>query len=83
MKRTENNCLGCKELGLPCLGNSCPNKTSEITYCDRCDRSVAEYHITGNDYCESCAEEYLKELFAELSIFEKADALDINLHTCE
>lgn len=83
MTKVESHCVGCKDMGLPCLGNSCPNKTAEVTYCDRCDRSVAECHFEGFDYCKDCAEEKLVELFSDLNIYEKAAALDINLCTCE
>lgn len=83
MKRTENNCVGCLDLGLPCFGNSCPNKETEITYCDRCERSVAEHHIAGNDYCSSCADEYMEEIFSELSLHDKAEALNIIIDVCE
>lgn len=83
MIKIESYCVGCKDMGLPCLGNSCPNRATAVTYCDSCDKTVAEYHITGNDYCKDCAEEHLGELFSKLSIYEKAYALDINIYTCE
>ena len=51
MKRTENECVDC---GLPCLGNSCPNRNVIRFYCDRCGEEAKLYHYNSEELCESC-----------------------------
>ncbi len=76
MKRTENHCVDC---GLPCLGRSCPYSHITVCYCDICGDEGAEYTIDGEDYCEECAKEYLKDTFNDLTLSEQAEALNIDL----
>ena len=76
MKRTENHCVDC---GLPCLGRSCPYSHVTVYYCDICGDEGAEYTIDGEDYCEECAKEYLKDTFNDLTISEQAEALNIDI----
>lgn len=42
----ENQCTGCADLGLPCLGRSCPNRKVQVFYCDN-KNCVASF--TGTD----------------------------------
>ncbi len=54
MKRVENECVGCKELGLYCLGNSCPNINVARFYCDECGEEGILYHYYDKELCENC-----------------------------
>lgn len=77
MREVENNCVDC---GLPCLGSSCPHRNAVFYYCDICGE-YAEYKIDGKDLCDKCAEEYLNEIFEDLSASEKAEALGLSYET--
>lgn len=81
MRKVIDNCVGCTDLGLPCMGNSCPNRKTYVEFCDECD-DHANYFIDGKSYCEDCATVYLSEIFNELEIDEKANVLDINIQRC-
>lgn len=54
MKRIENECVGCSSIGIPCLGNSCPNKNVVRFYCDKCgeERRLRKYN--GEELCQDC-----------------------------
>ena len=75
MRKVEDFCVNC---GLPCRGNACVYSNVTVYYCDECGKE-AEYIIDGKDYCEDCAKEYLQESYDELTMIEKANALDINI----
>ncbi|MCM1168063.1 MAG: hypothetical protein NC299_18180 [Lachnospiraceae bacterium] len=71
-----DECVCCSpEMG--CLGRSCPYVDVVVTICDRC-KEDAIYNINGEDFCETCAEEYLMELFQECSLKEQAKRLDVD-----
>lgn len=72
MKKTEINCVDC---GLPCLGDLCRNKPSIVHYCDECQTEIAITRMNDLDYCYSCATRYLQDLFEDLSLELKADAV--------
>lgn len=77
MIEVRDECVCCPpEMG--CLGRSCPYIDVEVTICDRC-REDAVYNIDGEDFCETCAEKYLTELFQELSLKEQAEILGVEL----
>lgn len=78
MRKIENDCVGCPE-GMGCLGSSCPYVNVLRYYCDECGSDNAEYTIDGTDLCESCAENYLLDLFNEMTINEKAEALGVDI----
>lgn len=75
----ENNCVGC---ALPCI--NCGRKHQEVVKCDtpNCDE-YAEYTIDGEDYCEECAKECLIEQFKDLSVYEMAELLKVNISRCK
>lgn len=75
-RRLENHCVDC---GLPCLGESCSYRNVSVDYCDRCGQEGTKYHIDGDDLCENCAEKRVREIFDDLSLFERAKAVDIEL----
>lgn len=78
MEIIEDNCVGCPpELG--CLGNSCPYRSVRVFICDTCQEENAEYKMDGSDFCESCANQYLNDLFNDLTVAEKAELLEIEL----
>lgn len=77
MRRIENHCVDC---GLPCLENSCPYRNVSVYYCDECGEEGAEYRIDNDDLCGGCVEQRIKEAFNELTLSEKAKAVDINLN---
>ena len=48
MKKVENECVGCMDLGLYCLGDSCPNKNIVHYYCDFCkEEDIRLYEYDG------------------------------------
>lgn len=54
MKKVEDECVGCTDLGLHCLGNRCPNKNVVRFYCDRCGNEGKLRHYNGEELCEEC-----------------------------
>lgn len=54
MKVTENECVGCTDLGLPCLGSSCSNRNVVRYYCDECGSEETLYNYEGYELCELC-----------------------------
>ena len=54
MKKIENECVGCKDCGLPCLGNSCPYRNVTRFYCDRCGNEDELYHYDQEELCIDC-----------------------------
>lgn len=79
MTKTESRCVDCQ---LPCIGSSCEYHRVNTVYCDSCDEK-ADYKMDGEDYCEECAKEYLQEQFDDLSISERAKALNIHIEEIE
>ena len=78
MKKHENFCVDCPtELG--CYGSGCPYTKVPVYYCDNCGNDHAEYNIDGEDLCEHCAELYLQDAFDDLTVTEKAEALQIEI----
>jgi len=62
-----------------CLGRICRYVDVPVDYCDSCNGEGAKYRIDGEDYCEECAKEYLKDIFNDLTIIEQAEVLDIDI----
>ena len=58
MVKIENQCVDC---GLPCLGDSCPNRNVEVCYCDKCHEELPYDGIyetdDGDELCEDCLKE--------------------------
>ena len=65
MKKKENECVSC---GLPCLGNSCPNRNVIRFYCNRCEEEDTLYYYDGEELCQNC-------LLEEFKIVEGSDGL--------
>ena len=77
MIKYEDECVGCPE-DMGCLGSACPNLNVERHYCDTCGKE-ARYNIEGQDFCRTCADIFLTDLFRTLSLEDKADLLDIDV----
>lgn len=45
MIKYENDCYGCRDIGLPCYGNSCPNRHVKHLYCDKCGEDTDRLYI--------------------------------------
>ena len=57
MLRFENQCLGCEDLGMHCLGAACPRRRVEVHVCDRCGEELGDfYEVDGEELCEDCAD---------------------------
>ena len=66
MKKIENECVGCTDLGLHCLGGSCPNRNVVRFYCDKCDKEKKLYHFDDKELCVDC-------LLDELEVVEGSE----------
>jgi hypothetical protein len=75
-RRFESQCINC---GLHCIGLACPYYRVPVDYCEDCGDSDAKYRIDGEDLCEDCVKERLKEAFNDLTLFEQAKAVDVSL----
>lgn len=75
-RKIENHCVNCV---LPCIGSSCPYHDVPVDYCDACGDEGAIYRIDGEDLCEDCAEERVKEIFDDMTLSEKAEVVNIDL----
>lgn len=55
MRRVEDDCVGCRDIGLPCMGSSCPNRLAEHYYCDDCGGEAdILYDVDGDEICGDC-----------------------------
>lgn len=63
MIRIENQCTGCSDLGIPCLGRCCPNQRVPVFYCDnrKCIASNTGtdrlFKVDGSELCMDCVTE--------------------------
>lgn len=84
MIKYENQCCDCAVPAYPCIGDSCSFQHVPIYYCDYCKNECGIlYEIDGDQYCEDCTKDYLKEAFDDLSITEQADVLGIEMKEIE
>lgn len=64
MIELRNECVGCIDIGLPCLGSGCPNKRVPRLVCDDCHYDIDEdeyYTYDGKDYHDVCILKVLVE----------------------
>lgn len=54
MRKLEDECVGCKDLGLHCFGDSCPNKDVPHFYCDECGDETTLYDTEYGELCADC-----------------------------
>lgn len=59
MKKVVNECVGCKSIGLHCVGAGCPNRAVEHFYCDKCKEEKPLYEWDAGELCIDCIEELL------------------------
>lgn len=60
MEKIVNECVGCRDLGKPCMGSACPNRNVTRFFCDRCEDEITViYDYDGEELCEDC----LKAMF--------------------
>lgn len=52
----EDHCVGCTDLGKPCIGPHCRNANVAVCYCDECGEKTGceVYEVDGEDLCEDC-----------------------------
>ena len=62
MKKIENECVGCTEIGLPCLGIACPKRNVPHWYCDECGEEEELYHYDGRELCIECIKNLLEKV---------------------
>lgn len=55
MIKYEDNCVGCRDIGLPCRGISCRNRKVQVLVCDECGEESEELYIyDGQQICADC-----------------------------
>ncbi len=78
MIRIRDECVGCPS-DMGCMGNSCPYINVPVHICDNrgCD-CEAEYNIDGDEFCESCTIDYIKDVFNSLNFTQKIETVTDN-----
>ena len=64
MVKNENGCVGCTSMGLPCRGDSCPNRNVVTYFCDKCGDELGSdeiYDVDGEELCEYCLKQMFKK----------------------
>ena len=57
MVRYVSMCVGCTDLGLPCLGPGCRNRKVAIHCCDKCGCELYDFDEASDvELCEDCNE---------------------------
>lgn len=60
MTKTVNECCGCRDVGIPCRGIDCPNRSVPRLFCDDCGEMRESLFLVDNDeLCEDCAKDRL------------------------
>lgn len=55
MIKYENDCVGCRDSGMPCRGISCRNRSVKRLYCDECGEESDRLYIYDNEQlCRDC-----------------------------
>ncbi len=54
MKKIENECVGCTDVGLHCIGGACRHRNVVRFYCDRCGWEEKLYHYNDEELCADC-----------------------------
>lgn len=79
-KIIENYCVSCD---LHCIGTACPYRGIPVYYCDDCGQNRAEYRVEEYELCAACAEARIQEIFDDLTLLEKAKAVEVDCHGIE
>lgn len=62
MKRIENDCVGCTDLGMHCMGSACPKREAVHYYCDECGSEEELYVFEDKELCLDCILERLEKV---------------------
>lgn len=54
MKKIENECTGCQDIGLHCLGGTCKYRNVVRFYCDQCGEEETLYYFDEEELCADC-----------------------------
>lgn len=55
MIKTEDECAGCRDMGMPCRGIGCRNRSVKRLYCDECGEDSDRLYICGGaELCRDC-----------------------------
>ena len=54
MKKVENECVNCQDVGLHCLGGTCKYRNVIRFYCDQCKEETTLYHYENKELCKDC-----------------------------
>lgn len=54
MKIIVDECVGCTDIGLYCIGDTCPNRNVTRHCCDSCGSETKLYHYDNLEMCEVC-----------------------------
>ena len=68
MKKVENECVNCQDVGLHCLGSICKYRNVVRFYCDRCHEETTLYHYEDKELCRDC-------LLEEFDVVEGSEEL--------
>lgn len=68
MIQYEDECVGCKSMGLPCYGDACPNRNVPHIYCDKCGEEIDEDEWYEDDEYEDLCEDCLKEKYRKTEV---------------
>lgn len=60
----KNECVGCRSLGLPCIGAACRNRNVPHLCCDSCGGEDQLYEFEGQQLCIDCVENRLQKVLA-------------------
>lgn len=66
MRKVENECVGCTDIGLHCLGDACRYRNVVRFYCDKCNEETKLYHYDDRELCKRC-------LLKEFEVVEGSD----------
>lgn len=69
MVKIKNECVGCKDSGIPCMGDACPYRRVKRYYCDKCGNEVNELHY--HDEMQLCNECLWDEKMKGLDVDEQ------------
>lgn len=66
MIQYEDNCVGCTDIGLWCMGSACPNRNIPHYYCDNCNAEDTIYDTPNDELCIDC----VYKIYGDLETFD-------------
>lgn len=71
----KDECVGCSDSGMPCMGILCPNRHVIRYYCDKCKCGTDELYVVENrQLCSDCVMEKFQSICCD-SCGDDADEL--------